>query len=199
LCDLPAIAFVTCLRSPWSNKYFPTDTGADAPFPSAGLREFEKAANDAFDTYRDLYYEGGLSSVYAWDDGKGFAVCILIHRGKLCSFLFANSRVVDGDAKSSTGAWDSIHVVQVQQMDGSAAGTRQAKYLYTLTSTVLLTLKTYVIRIFFSLVELILSYRKSETVGDFNLCGSMTRRVCWFVFHFFFLLSNLDGEGRGGC
>ena len=45
----------------------------DAFFPSARVREIEIEANELFDTYRMLYYEGGVSSVYLWDIEGGFA------------------------------------------------------------------------------------------------------------------------------
>ena len=37
------------------------------------MRKLEIQANEAFDTYREMYYEGGQSSVYLWDpeDGTG--------------------------------------------------------------------------------------------------------------------------------
>ena len=41
------------IRSPWSNKYDPPLD--DGIIPSSGLRELEVQANDAFDTYRELY------------------------------------------------------------------------------------------------------------------------------------------------
>ena len=41
-----------CLRSPWSNRYFPDlDDGA---VPSDKLRQLEIDANVAFDIYRDM-------------------------------------------------------------------------------------------------------------------------------------------------
>merc|ERR1719223_2702111 len=49
-------------RSPWSNKYFPAMD--DGFLPSSKLRDMEVEANDLFDTYRKLYFEGGTSSVY---------------------------------------------------------------------------------------------------------------------------------------
>jgi len=52
-------------RSPWSNTYDPPIQGG--LLPSDALRPIESFANDAFDIYRDLYYEGGVSSVYCWD------------------------------------------------------------------------------------------------------------------------------------
>lgn len=39
--------------------------------------------NDAFDVYRDLYYEGGVSSVYLWDmEDSGFAGVVLLKKGE---------------------------------------------------------------------------------------------------------------------
>ena len=131
-------------RSPWSNKSFPDASGGE-PYPSTQLRELEKAANDAFDTYRDMYYEGGLSSVYLWDwkaRRLQVACCsrkvtrlLRRHRNHLLCFTIEN------DMKGSRGVWDSIHVIQVTP-SGSKA-------LYVLTSTVLLTLTTYVLNLFF--------------------------------------------------
>ncbi|KAK9475080.1 F-actin-capping protein subunit beta [Dipodascopsis tothii] len=106
-------------RSPWSNEYDPPL--ADASGPSAAIRRLEVAANDAFDIYRDLYYEGGLSSVYMWDLDDGFAGVVLL------------KKVSAGAAKSS-GNWDSVHVFEVE----TAGRTAQ----YKLTSTVILNMVT---------------------------------------------------------
>ncbi len=58
-------------RSPWSNSYEPPlDDGA---MPSERLRKLEIDANAAFDQYREMYFEGGVSSVYLWDLDHGFA------------------------------------------------------------------------------------------------------------------------------
>lgn len=52
-------------RSPWTNAYDPPlDDGA---MPSERLRRLEVDANAAFDQYREMYFEGGVSSVYLWD------------------------------------------------------------------------------------------------------------------------------------
>ena len=67
-------------RSPWSNEYDPALP--DGAMPSPALRKLEVAANDAFDTYRELYYEGGVSSVYTFDIEDKFAVVVLIKKGK---------------------------------------------------------------------------------------------------------------------
>lgn len=67
-------------RSPWSNEYDPPL--ADGTVPSENIRKLEIAANEAFDTYRDLYYEGGVSSVYFWNLDDGFAGVVLLKKCK---------------------------------------------------------------------------------------------------------------------
>jgi capping protein beta len=67
-------------RSPWSGEYEPAV--ADGPLPSASLRKLEIIANDSFDIYRDLYYEGGISSCYLWDQDDGFAGVALFKKSK---------------------------------------------------------------------------------------------------------------------
>lgn len=109
-------------RSPWSNKYDPPLP--DGSVPSEKTRALEVQANEVFDIYRDLYYEGGVSSVYCWDVEGGFAACILIKKTQ------------DHSKKGQPmkGTWDSIHVVEVtdQKKNGH----------YKLTSTVMLTVET---------------------------------------------------------
>jgi capping protein beta len=93
--------------------------------PSAELRELEIKANEVFDVYRDLYYEGGVASVYAWDLDDGFALVVLV------------KKVADGTGKRGTkGSWDSIHVIEVTEK----ASTKEATY--KLTSTIMLSLTT---------------------------------------------------------
>ena len=43
----------TMSRSPWSNEYDPPLD--DGTVPSVKLRKLEIAANEAFDTYREMY------------------------------------------------------------------------------------------------------------------------------------------------
>ncbi|KAF8244305.1 F-actin capping protein, beta subunit [Wilcoxina mikolae CBS 423.85] len=102
-------------RSPWSNEYTPALT--DATFPSERLRKMEIAANQAFDVYRELYYEGGVSSVYFWNLDDGFAGVVLLKKSV-------------SSGPKSTGSWDSIHVFE------AIDGPRQCHY--KLTSTVIL-------------------------------------------------------------
>lgn len=108
-------------RSPWSNRYDPPLD--DGTVPSERLRKLEVEANAAFDQYRDMYFEGGVSSVYLWDLDQGFAGVILI------------KKTGDG-SKKIKGCWDSIHVVEVQEKSGG----RNAQY--KLTSTAMLWLQT---------------------------------------------------------
>lgn len=117
-------------RSPFSNEFINnngTTAGADddAPKPSAHLRELELFANESFDIYRDLYYEGGISSVYLWDnededasiEGQiGFDGVVLL------------KKTVDDDS-----SWDSIHVFEIENKSSNEA-------IYRLTSTIILDL-----------------------------------------------------------
>jgi capping protein beta len=108
-------------RSPWTNQYEPPlDDGA---MPSERLRRLEVEANSAFDQYREMYFEGGVSSVYLWDLDHGFAGVILIKKAG------------DGSNKIK-GCWDSIHVVEVQEKSSGKTAH------YKLTSTAMLWLQT---------------------------------------------------------
>ena len=73
-------------RSAWSNKYQPSLP--DGFLPSDSLRALEVEANELFDAYRELYYEGGTSSVYLWDLDNGFAGCFLIKKSESFCFCF---------------------------------------------------------------------------------------------------------------
>ncbi|EFQ26548.1 F-actin capping protein [Colletotrichum graminicola M1.001] len=106
-------------RSPWSNQFDPPlDEGA---IPSERVRKMEVRANEAFDVYRDLYYEGGVSSVYFWNLDDGFAGVVLLKK----------SATPGGSAE---GIWDSIHVFEAIE--------RGRTTQYKLTSTVILSLST---------------------------------------------------------
>lgn len=108
-------------RSPWSNTYDPPLD--DGTMPSERLRRLEVEANGAFDQYREMYFEGGVSSVYLWDLDHGFAGVILIKKA--------------GDGtKKIKGCWDSIHVIEVQEKSSGKSAH------YKLTSTVMLWLQT---------------------------------------------------------
>jgi capping protein beta len=67
-------------RSPWSNEFDPPLD--DGTVPSERVRKLEISANEAFDVYRELYYEGGVGSVYFWDLDNGFAGVVLLKKGE---------------------------------------------------------------------------------------------------------------------
>lgn len=108
-------------RLPYSNKYDPP-AADDSPYPSPELRQLEVRANEAFDVYRDLYYEGGgVSSVYMWDTeeeglSEGFAGVVLIQK----------------HTAEGRGKWDLIHVFEVVPRLGAAQ--------YKVTTSVILDL-----------------------------------------------------------
>lgn len=110
-------------RSPWSNAYDPAL--ADGTEPSAELRELELGFNDAFDIYRDLYYEGGISSSYLWDQDGGFAGVALFKK---------TADKKPAAASADSGVWDSIHVFEVEKVSRKSAN-------YKLTSTVILDIR----------------------------------------------------------
>jgi len=109
-------------RSPWSNSYDPPL--ADGALPSAEIRKMEVEMNEAFNIYRDLYYEGGVSSVYCWDIDGGFAACV----------LFKKTQDQTKKGQPMKGNWDSINVIEVTPNGATAH--------YKLTSTVMLTVET---------------------------------------------------------
>lgn len=57
--------------------------------------------NEAVDVYRELYYEGGVSSVYFWDLDDGFAGVVLVKKGECV--LLLRSGVVGGVGGSGRG------------------------------------------------------------------------------------------------
>lgn len=82
-------------RSPWSNQFDPPlddsssmsgmgagggDGAGEGAVPSERVRAMEIKANEAFDIYRELYYEGGVSSVYFWNLDDGFAGVVLLKK-----------------------------------------------------------------------------------------------------------------------
>ncbi|KAM0197973.1 probable F-actin capping protein beta subunit [Fusarium torulosum] len=122
-------------RSPWSNQFEPpidesssggvgsggNEGAGEGAIPSERVRKMEVKANEAFDVYRDLYYEGGVSSVYFWNLDDGFAGVVLLKKSS-------------PQGGSTEGVWDSIHVFEAIERGRSTH--------YKLTSTVILTLST---------------------------------------------------------
>jgi len=106
----------------------------------------EILANDIFDGYREMYYEGGAVSVYFWDlDEPAFAVCVLFKKDVETKIQGLNA-----------GNWDAIHVVEVKPGAGGKAD-------YKLTSTVMLRVAVD-------------HNVKSAGTGALNLSGSLTRQ-----------------------
>jgi len=135
-------------RSPWSNTYFPPSD--DGFVPTANLRKMEMESNDIFDTYRKLYFDTGVSSVYYFNTDKdeskaastGFGACFLIHKD-----------VVENAKKEmESGWWDSIHVFECTEL-------KKGTYEYKLTTTVMVSMGM-----------------KNNLVGEVDLSGSMTQQ-----------------------
>uniref|UniRef100_A0A914I6K7 DNA replication licensing factor MCM2 n=1 Tax=Globodera rostochiensis TaxID=31243 RepID=A0A914I6K7_GLORO len=132
-------------RSPWTNTYEPPIE--DGVSPSDTIRKLEIEVNAAFEAYRDMYFEGGVSSVYLWDIDNGFAGVVLL------------KKKTDGSVSGKQdvrGCWDSIHVLEVNE---KAKASKFAKY--KLTSTVMLWLQT----------------QNPSTTGTIDLGGSLTRQT----------------------
>ncbi|KAF2835470.1 F-actin capping protein [Patellaria atrata CBS 101060] len=108
-------------RSPWSNEFFPAIDDGEGVVPSERVRKMEVKAGEAFDVYRELYFEGGISSVYFWDVDDGFAGCVLLKKSA-------------SPSSKSAASWDSIHVFEALDRARTAR--------YKLTSTVILNLGT---------------------------------------------------------
>lgn len=134
-------------RSPFSNEYYPATGDDESPYPSALLRQLEIKANDSFDVYRDLYYEGGgLSSVYLWDTAEDEGANSL-EEG------FAGVVLFKKETDDKSGKWDSIHVFEIAPESPTLA-------TYKLTTSVILDLQN-----------------KLSGLNSLSLSGSMTRQI----------------------
>ena len=89
-------------RSPWSNAYIPESPGA--PTPSSKLRQLEVSLNSAFVTYKEMYFEGGVSSVYLWDleeqQGRelAFAGVVLLKKSESETFAYLYKTNLETDS-----------------------------------------------------------------------------------------------------
>ncbi|KAH0790438.1 F-actin-capping protein subunit beta [Histomonas meleagridis] len=120
--------FVTCEfnrdldshRSPLSNKYYPPlPDGQQIP---RRLRNIEIKANNAFNAYRHLYFQGGICSVYLWEiEDKLFGFGVFI-KNNIDTKLRTGERI--------KGVIDCSDVVEVDESSSNAT--------YTLTSSVLM-------------------------------------------------------------
>ena len=133
-------------RSPWSNRYQPPLP--EAPRLPDHLRQLEVQANERFEEYRRLYFEGGVGSVYLWPTtGQDFAGCFLIKRG-------TNHTDINNEGVMKTGTWESTHLISVS-FDSSSK-----QIAYKLTSTL------------FLMLEL-----GSDPIGALALNGSLNRAM----------------------
>lgn len=113
-------------RSPFSNEFVGNaKADEDAPKPSDHLRELELFSNDSFDIYRDLYYEGGISSVYLWDKEEGDAT--------VDGTVGFDGVALLKKTLDNSSSWDSIHVFEINVKNSGNA-------TYRLTSTIILDL-----------------------------------------------------------
>jgi len=108
-------------RSPWSNKYDPPIE--DGALPSERMRGMEENANEVLSIYRELYFEGGASSVFMWEiNDQKFAAAWLI------------KKVADTKRGLKEGGWDGIHLFEVDDR-----GAKNGVARYKLTSTIIVT------------------------------------------------------------
>lgn len=134
-------------RSPFSNEYNPPTGDDESPYPSAALRQLEIKANESFDVYRDLYYEGGgLSSVFLWDTAEDEGANSL-EEG------FAGVVLFKKETDDKSGKWDSIHVFEIVPESATVA-------TYKLTTSVILDLQNTL-----------------SGQNSLSLAGSMTRQT----------------------
>ncbi|KAF5959810.1 hypothetical protein HYC85_001019, partial [Camellia sinensis] len=144
-------------RSPWSSKYHPPLE--DGFYPSLELRKLEIEANEVFAIYRDQYYEGGISSVYLWEDANEvFVACFLIKKDGSKSGHGRRGYLHEG-------IWDAIHVIEYSFIHVTilylyVAPEDEEMTRYCLTSIVMLSLTT-----------------NNDSPGTFNLSGSIRRHV----------------------
>ncbi|KAI3384522.1 hypothetical protein SNEBB_003590 [Seison nebaliae] len=153
--------FLTCdytrdgdsYRSPWTNQYFPP---IDGHFPCDVLRQLEIEANDAFEQYKDMYYEGGLSSVFFWevDFPSKFAGIILIKKDAKPSNDTDNATGSKNDKNDIVkGSWDSFNIIEVDIKIPSKIAR------YRLITTVMLSLES-----------------GNDICGVMNITGSLSKQ-----------------------
>jgi len=140
--------FITCnynrdgdsFRSPYTNTYFPP---IQSKFqPSHALRVFEMKANKAFDIYRKLYFQGGVSSVYCWDslqDNVNFASCWAC-KNEVCKdgTTLCWSEIHVFEAKQRLAKWNFKMPAVIQSDKVSSQKAQQFSWNYSLTTTVIM-------------------------------------------------------------
>lgn len=108
-------------RSPFSNQYYPELR--DGLLPSTKLRNMEVLSRNAFESYKKLYFIGGVLSTYAWDitnNNFGFGVFV--------------QKDIDNKLHDGTKINGSISCTDVFEI------TRKSKdfYEYSMVSSILL-------------------------------------------------------------
>lgn len=164
-----------------------SEGAGEGAIPSERVRKMEIKANDAFDMYRELYYEGGVSSVYFWNLDDGFAGVVLLKKCKLPTPYLSHSITYDTTPSTTLHLLYSHHsqhtIHYVTHTDtlpaappgGSSSGVWDSIHVfeaiergrtthYKLTSTVILSLATA-------------GAAQNSSLGDLDLSGNMTRQV----------------------
>jgi capping protein beta len=136
-------------RSPWSNNYYPPLE--DGFYPSDYLRRLEDKCNHVFDSYREQYFQGGVSSVYLWDLDEEEQKDELLTN--FAGAFMIKKEIVEEMRSVNNGSWNSIHIVEVTPQGKSKA-------TYTLTTTVMLVMVT-----------------SKSAGGSISLSGSLTRQA----------------------
>jgi len=123
-------------RSPKSNEYFPPFDAPDKFMPSPPTRKLEERCNQACDVYRDLYHDGGVSSVYCWDMGDGAWACCwaVVKNVSLADIKSGKKSSNLKDAKEANLHWSEIHVFEVTRKN-MVSGASKPEHKYKLTST----------------------------------------------------------------
>ncbi|EIW69341.1 hypothetical protein TREMEDRAFT_62205 [Tremella mesenterica DSM 1558] len=150
-CDYNMVG--TSYRSPWSNTYHPAIP--DAPLPSPRLRELELVLNKAFKVYTQMYFGGGVCSVFLWD----------LEEEKPRDMGFAGAVVITSPPPPTDAVdmrWDSFHVFECHERGRSAK--------YKLTSTISVFLKA-------TLAPVVVDKVTSENEGEANLCAHTARQA----------------------
>jgi len=88
--------------------------------PSDRFGQLEIETNQVFEQYHEMYFEGGVSSVYFCDLENGFASLILIKNPG------------DGSRKRIKGCLVSIHTVEVQEKQSGHSAYYKLKLIVML-------------------------------------------------------------------
>jgi capping protein beta len=159
-------------RCPISNQYQPATSEA---FPLRDpLRRLEVKANEVFNEYRRLYYEGGVSSVYFWEvSGTAFA----------CAFLIKKD--CDPGEGITNASWESSNLIQAE-FDSQSKAVR-----FNITSTVYLAINSEQA----SFGGLNLSGALTRQQQEHKPCSDLFAEGN--VYHMIALVENMESKLRG--